>query len=278
MNKWVIILITLLLVISATGSAIIYQQDQDLDDALSSIDTLGGQLASLQSSITTFDGDLSDLSGNVATIEGDIANLEQSIGSLESTSGATRDVVELLKPSVVYIEVDTRFGPASGSGVIITKDGYILTNAHVIADNTSIQVTLTDEQSFSATVISDNPNLDLAILKLTSNRNDFPEATLSNYADLVIGEGVLAMGFPYSFDIGTELSVSSGIVSTIRFSEGYEYIQTDAAINPGNSGGPLVNMRGEVIGINSWIYTLGEGLGFAITVNDIKAFIQSSIG
>lgn len=278
MNKWVITLTALLVIVSSAGSFTIWQQSQDLDGALSKIDTLGGQLTSLQSSITTFGSDLSNLVGNLTTIEGDIANLEQSIDGLESASCAILDVTELLKPSVVYIEVNTSFGPASGSGVIITKDGYILTNSHVIADSTSIQVTLASGQSFSATVISDDPNLDLAILKLTSSRNDFPEATLGNYADIVIGEGVLAMGFPYSFDLGIELSVSSGIVSALRFSEGYQYIQTDAAINPGNSGGPLVNLNGEVIGINTWGFTLGEGLGFAIPINDIRAFIQSSIG
>ena len=278
MNKWVITLTALLVIVSSTGSFTIWQQSQDLDGALSKIDTLGGQLTSLQSSITTFGSDLSNLVGNLTTIEGDIANLEQSIDGLESASCAILDVTELLKPSVVYIEVNTSFGPASGSGVIITKDGYILTNSHVIDDSTSIQVTLASGQSFSATVISDDPDLDLAILKLTSSRNDFPEATLGNYADIVIGEGVLAMGFPYSFDLGIELSVSSGIVSALRFSEGYQYIQTDAAINPGNSGGPLVNLNGEVIGINTWGFTLGEGLGFAIPINDIRAFIQSSIG
>ena len=278
MNKWVITLTALLVIVSSAGSFTIWQQSQDLDGALSKIDTLGGQLTSLQSSITTFGSDLSNLVGNLTTIEGDIANLEQSIDGLESASCAILDVTELLKPSVVYIEVNTSFGPASGSGVIITKDGYILTNSHVIDDSTSIQVTLASGQSFSATVISDDPDLDLAILKLTSSRNDFPEATLGNYADIVIGEGVLAMGFPYSFDLGIELSVSSGIVSALRFSEGYQYIQTDAAINPGNSGGPLVNLNGEVIGINTWGFTLGEGLGFAIPINDIRAFIQSSIG
>mgnify|MGYP001172780521 CR=1 FL=1 len=278
MSKWIIILVSLLVVVSGAGGFLIWQQHQDIDDALGRIESLGNQLTSLQSSVTTIGADISYLGDSLTNLEGDITNLEESIDNLEAASCNPVDIVATVKPSVVFIEVNTIYGPASGSGVIITKDGYVLTNSHVIADSTSIQVTLSSGQSYSATVISDDPNLDLAIVKLPSNSNDFPEATLGNYAEIVIGEGVFALGFPYSFDLGQELSVTSGIVSALRFVDGYEYIQTDTAINPGNSGGPLVNLRGEVIGINSWGFTLGEGLGFAIPINDIRAFIQSSIG
>jgi serine protease Do len=162
--------------------------------------------------------------------------------------------------------------------VILTEDGYVLTNYHVIEDNTSVEVTLSDGSSYSATVTGGNQGLDLAILELDSSRNDFPAAILGDYEDIIIGEGVLTLGFPFPTDLGQELSVSSGIVSSLRFIDGYEYIQTDAAINSGNSGGPLVNLDGEVIGINSWVFTLGEGLGFAIPVNNMKEFITTTIG
>ena len=198
---------------------------------------------------------------------------------METASGAVLDVIALLKPSVVYIEVETRrFVTATGSGVIITESGYVMTNYHVIEGNTSIEITLSGGDSYSATVVGGDSELDLAILKLSSNRNDFPAAALASYEDITVGEGVLALGFPYPSDIGQELSASSGIVSSLKFVEGYEYIQTDAAINSGNSGGPLVNLNGEVIGINSWVFTIGEGLGFAIPVNTMKGFIVDTIG
>jgi len=278
MNKWIFILTALLVIIGGGGGFMIWQQSQDIDDALGRIDSLGSQLTSLQSGIGTLGGDISNLGGNLTSMGDDIANLEESLEGLEATICNPADIVALLKPSVVFIEVITIFGPASGSGVIITEEGHILTNSHVIADSTSIQVTISSGQSFTATEVADNPGLDLAIVKLTSTRNDFPVATLGNYEEIVVGEGVFALGFPFSFDLGQEPSVTSGIISALRFLEGYEYIQTDTAINPGNSGGPLVNTRGEVIGINTWGYTLGEGLGFAIPINDIRAFIQSSIG
>jgi serine protease Do len=106
---------------------------------------------------------------------------------------------------------------------------------------------------------------------------DLPQGD-GDYEDITIGGGVITLGFPFPTDLGYELSVSSGIVSSLRFIRGYEYIQTDAAINSGNSGGPLVNLRGEVIGINSWVFTSGEELGFSIPVNNMKEFIASTIG
>jgi len=278
MNKWIAMLASLLVIIGGGGGFMIWQQSQDIDGALSRIENLGNQLTSLQFSIGTLNDDISTLSSSLTTIGGDITNLEDSIEGLEATSYNPAEVVALLKPVVVFIEVNTVFGPATGSGVIITEEGHILTNSHVIADSTSIQVTLASTQSYSATVVADDPDLDLAILRLTTSSGSFPTATLGKYEEITVGEAVFALGFPYSFDLGQELTITSGIISALRFVEGYEYIQTDTAINPGNSGGPLVNTRGEVIGINTWGYTLGEGLGFAIPVNDIRDFIQSSIG
>lgn len=279
MNRLAAIVISLLIVLSGAGSFMIWQQGQDLDEALSQVAALGAQVTSIVSSVSSFGSDMSILQSGLENIRDDVTGLEESIGSLETTGNTVLDVVALLRPSVVYVEVElSPFGAGSGSGVILTGDGYVMTNYHVIEDYTSIQVTLSGGDSYSATVIDGDRDLDLAILKLDSNRDDFPAATLGDYEDITIGEGVIALGFPFPTDLGEELSVSSGIVSSLRFLEGYEYIQTDAAINSGNSGGPLVNLKGEVIGINSWVFTLGEGLGFAIPVNDMKEFIASTIG
>ena len=278
MNKWVVTLMALLIVLSGAGGFMTWQQSQELDDALGKIDTLSGQVTSLQSNISSLGGDISGLNDDVVSLDGDIASLEQSIVDLEAESCVVLDVVAMLEPSVVYIEVNTRYGPGSGSGVILTEDGYVLTNNHVIEDSRSIEVIFTSGESYTATIVDSNPGLDLAILELSSNRTDFPKATLGNYEDIIIGEGVLTLGFPYSFDLGEELSASKGIVSSLKFIDGYAYIQTDAAINPGNSGGPLVNLKGEVIGINTWGFVGGEGLGFAIPINDIKDFVEDTIG
>ncbi len=279
MNRLAVIVLSLLIVLSGAGGFMILQQGQDLDDTLSQVAALSGQVASIVSSVSSFSSDMSDLQSSLENIRGDVAGLEESIGGLETTGSAMLDVVALLRPSVVYVEVElSPFGAGSGSGVILTGEGYVMTNYHVIEDNTSIQVTLSGGDSYSATVIDGDRDLDLAILKLGSSRDDFPAAALGDYQDITIGEGVIALGFPFPTDIGEELSVSSGIVSSLRFIDGYQYIQTDAAINNGNSGGPLVNLKGEVIGINSWVFTLGEGLGFSIPVNNMKEFIVSTIG
>ncbi len=283
MNRLAAIVLSLLIVLSGAGSFMIWQQGQDLDDTLSQVAALSGQVASIVSSVSSFSSDMSTLQSGLENIRDDVTSLEEIIGGLETTGSAMLDVVALLRPSVVYVEIETgHFGIGSGSGVVLTEDGYVMTNYHVIDGNTSIEVTLSGGNSYSAAVIGGDPELDLAILKLDSSRNDFPSAVLGDYEDITIGEGVIALGFPFPSDLGQELSVSSGIVSSLKFiNTSYvtgEYIQTDAAINSGNSGGPLVNLRGEVIGINSWIFTSGEGLGFAIPVNNMKEFIANTIG
>jgi S1-C subfamily serine protease len=279
MNRLTAVVLSLLIVLSGAGSFMIWQQGQDLDEALSQVTALSGQVVSVESSVSSFSGDISYLLSGLDTVRDNVTGLEQIIDGLETTGSVMLDVVALLRPSVVFIEIQAgSFGGGSGSGVILTADGYVMTNYHVIDGNTSIEVILSDGNSYSATVIGGDQGLDLAIIELDSNRNDFPAAVLGDYEDITIGEGVITLGFPFPTDLGQELSVSSGIVSSLRFIDFYEYIQTDAAINSGNSGGPLVNLRGEVIGINSWVFTVGEGLGFAIPVNNMKEFISNTIG
>ena len=283
MNRLAVIILSFLIVLSGAGSFLIWQQGRNLDDTLSQVEALSGQVASIESSAASFSSDFSDLRSGLENIRDDVTSLEEIIGGLETTSSVMLSVVAFLRPSVVYIEVDLgRFGAGSGSGVILTEDGYVMTNYHVIEGNTSIEVTLSGGDSYSATVIGGDRDLDLAILKLDSSRDDFPAAALGDYEDITIGEGVIALGFPFPSDLGQELSVSSGIVSSLKFINTFdfigEYIQTDAAINSGNSGGPLVNLKGEVIGINTWVYTFGEGLGFAIPVNNMREFIGDTIG
>jgi len=167
-----------------------------------------------------------------------------------------------------------------GSGFIISADGYILTNAHVVADADEVVVKLTDKREFKARVLGADRRTDVALIKIEAG--GLPTVKLGDPAKLRVGEWVLAIGSPF----GLDNTVTAGIVSAKGRSlpqENYvPFIQTDAAVNPGNSGGPLFNMRGEVVGINSQIYSRSGGymgLSFAIPIDiamEVKAQLQAS--
>jgi len=164
-----------------------------------------------------------------------------------------------------------------GSGFILDKAGHVLTNFHVIADANRIEVMLSDKHHYKATIIGSDKVHDLALLQI--NAPNLQPVTLSDSTDLVVGQKVYAIGNPF----GLNGTMTRGIISSIRSIRGPEggpiedAIQTDAAINPGNSGGPLLNSRGEVIGINTLIASNGaeqsSGIGFAIPVNTAKAVL-----
>lgn len=156
--------------------------------------------------------------------------------------------------------------PGQGSGFIISQDGYIVTNYHVIEDAADIKVTLTTRQQFEAKLIGGDAKTDLALLKIEAPET-LPTVPAGNSDNLEVGEWVMAIGNPF----GLGHTVTTGIVSakgrTIGAGPYDDFIQTDASINPGNSGGPLFNMNGEVIGINTAIVPQGQGIGFAIPSN-----------
>jgi serine protease Do len=168
--------------------------------------------------------------------------------------------------------------PGLGSGVIIDPEGIILTNHHVVEDAEEIKVTLADGRTFDGRLLGSDPTYDLAVVKIDGE--NLPYAVPGDSDDLMVGEWVVAIGNPFGFLLNdTQPTVTVGVVSAthrdIRPSEGLkaiykDMIQTDAAINPGNSGGPLVNSLGEVVGINTFIFTKGGGsvgIGFAIPIN-----------
>ncbi len=174
-----------------------------------------------------------------------------------------------------------------GSGVIIDEQGDIVTNAHVVEGATKIKVTLPDNRSFDGELVDIDRIEDLALIKI--NGKDLPYATLGNSSDIMIGEWCIAFGNPFGFLLeDAQPSISVGVISALNRnmkpseSEGREYknmIQTDAAINPGNSGGALANSLGEIIGINTFIFTHSggsEGIGFAIPIDEVKKFIAST--
>ena len=172
-----------------------------------------------------------------------------------------------------------------GSGYLISSDGYIVTNDHVAGNATKITVTLTDGRTFDAKVIGSDSASDICLLKIDGD--DLPFVSLGNSDDIIIGEWVIALGNPFGlFELNDKPTVTVGVVSATgmnldAINDRYylNMIQTDASINGGNSGGPLVNSLGEVIGMNTLIFTSGNssgsiGLGFAIPVNKIKRITE----
>lgn len=172
-----------------------------------------------------------------------------------------------------------------GSGVIYDPEGYIITNAHVVSGATQIKVVLPDKREFDAGIMGIDPIHDIARLKISGNK--LPHAKLGDSSDLIIGEWSIALGNPYGFLMNdSKPSVSVGVISALNRNfapreDRHDYkamIQTDAAVNPGNSGGPLVNINGEVVGINTFIFSENGGnigIGFAIPINSVKAILKN---
>jgi serine protease Do len=172
-----------------------------------------------------------------------------------------------------------RFKTSSlGSGVLIRPDGYVLTNQHVVQRASQIKVKLLDDREFDADLVGADSDSDLAVLKIKGNES-LPFVEMAQSADLMIGETVIAIGNPF----GLSNTVTTGVVSALGRSlkaeeqTYYDFIQTDASINPGNSGGPLLNIDGELIGINAAIYQRAQGIGFAIPIDRARRIVSDLI-
>jgi len=166
-----------------------------------------------------------------------------------------------------------------GSGVIIDgKRGFILTNAHVIERSGNIKVVLEDEREFEAKIVGSDPDSDLAVLQIDSPTR-LPSIEMGSSDDLMIGETVIAIGNPFGFSHTVTTGVISAVNRSIRSEQRVflDFIQIDASINPGNSGGPLLNINGDLIGINTAIYAKAQGIGFAIPINKAKKIISDLI-
>ena len=192
---------------------------------------------------------------------------------LDAYSRAVIDAVDAVGPAVASIEA----GPARGSGFIFTPDGLLLTNSHVVGSAVPLRVSLADGRSFRGDVIGDDPETDLAVLRLDAppagTSAPLPWATLGDSRTVRVGQVAIAIGNPYGF----QHTVTSGIVSalgrSLRSRTGRlmdDIIQSDAPLNPGNSGGPLVTTRGEVIGVNTAMIQGAQALSFAIGSNTVR--------
>jgi serine protease Do len=209
------------------------------------------------------------------------------IRMLEEIQTVITELAEQARPSVVNLFPVTTAGrlrdtsgdrtpnaSGSGSGLIVDRDGHIVTNNHVIGDATEIEVRFSDKTKLIAHVIGKDPDTDLALLKVTADR-PLPSAQFGDSSAVKVGQWVLAVGNPFGLDRTVTLGVVSGIGrENINLSRYENFIQTDASINPGNSGGPLFNLRGEVIGINTAIINFAQGIGFAIPSNMAKHVID----
>ncbi|MDD4924703.1 MAG: trypsin-like peptidase domain-containing protein [Dehalococcoidales bacterium] len=255
--------------------------EDDFSSIQGDISELNNRYASLQNSLAGIEDDVAGIEDDVSGLSSDVGDLSDQIDSIDVNIVDWSEVAAIIEPSVVILMVNG----STGSGVIISSDGWIVTARHVIEDAASIDdidILLSDgsEYQCSAAYVADD--LDIGLVKIDSSETDFHAATLASSADVMVGDQVMAVG--NALGLGSPLTYTTGIVSALRLSydiydNEYVHIQADAAVNPGNSGGPLVNAKGEVIGINTWGYEwfedsngnlrIFEAMNFAVPIDAI---------
>jgi S1-C subfamily serine protease len=203
---------------------------------------------------------------------------------LDDYSRAVTRAVDVVAPSVVSIEVSRKDAPrgrsdqptAGGSGFVFASDGLILTNSHVVEGSLKVQVALPDGRDYVADVLGQDPDTDIAVLRITAP--DLVPVAFGDSRSLRAGQLVIAIGNPYGFHHTVTAGVVSALGRSLRSRSGRlidQVIQTDAALNPGNSGGPLVSSDGAVVGVNTAIIAGGQGLSFAVPISAVIAILPA---
>ncbi|HVJ52215.1 MAG TPA: trypsin-like peptidase domain-containing protein [Aliidongia sp.] len=199
-------------------------------------------------------------------------------GLFDAYSRAVIGAVERVGPAVLHLQVEGADGRGgAGSGVVFTPDGYVLTNSHVVGGAKRVTASFSDGRSMKAALVGDDPDTDLAVLRLEGEAPAF--ARLGDARRLAVGQLVIAIGNPFGFQATVTAGVISALGRSLRARSGRlidGVIQTDAALNPGNSGGPLVSSAGEVIGINTAIIAGAQGICFSISANTVE-FVASRL-
>ncbi len=259
----------------------------DVSGALGRISGLEDDLFGVKGDISELNSGYSSLLNTLASLEDEIDDLSSEVSDLSDQISSEEKIVDwsevaaIIEPSVVILMIND----TTGSGVIISDDGWVLTARHVIEDAGSvdnIDILLSDGSEYQCSAVYVADDLDIGLVKIDSSKTDFHAATLGSSADVMVGEQVMSVG--NALGMGSPLTYTTGIVSALRMSydiydNAYVHIQTDAAVNPGNSGGPLVNTKGEVIGINTWGYEwvedgygnlrIFEGISFVVPIDAI---------
>ncbi|UDY37892.1 S1C family serine protease [Dermatobacter hominis] len=188
-------------------------------------------------------------------------------------------LLQKVRPSVVSIHTGVRGGEAAGSGIVLSEDGIVLTNAHVVAGAQTIELDFADGRTAEARLLGSVPSADVAVLQADGLTQPVTPAELGSSDSLQVGDSVVAIG--NALNLGEAPSVTTGIVSaltrSIQTPDGGSLdnlIQTDAAINPGNSGGPLVNANGQVVGVNTAILADAQNIGFALAIDEIRSIVD----
>jgi putative serine protease PepD len=233
------------------------------------------------------------IGGGVAIAHEFLDNPSSGVGS-EATASArpisadlnARQVYDASKNAVTFIVADTPEGQATGSGFVVSKDGLIVTNDHVVEGASQVQVKIgTSDKAQDATVVGADPSRDLALLKVDAS--NLPTLSLGDSSSVSVGDPTYAIGNPFGLDHTLTTGIVSALQRNLQAPDGAKIsgaIQTDAALNPGNSGGPLINADGQVIGVNSQIQTGSSngaeggnvGIGFAIPSNTVTSFIDEA--
>ena len=287
--------LTALLIIALLFAGYEYHQNKNIEKTLTqevtrldqSIQNVLKQQEELSSKLGVAEKDISKLSGSLQEKETQIdalgtqlqqvqvenkeqlGVLEDKITSLKLENQDFSEVIEKSIPAVVSIRTNV----GSGSGFLISKNGYVVTNDHVIAGATAATIVTSDDKQQSVLLIGRNTRADIAVLKIEGN--NFAWLPFGDSEKITVGEKVIAIGNPG----GLDFTVTQGIISAVRREDdtGNNYVQIDVPINPGNSGGPLVNAAGEVIGITTKKISGFEGLGFALESNQVKKIAEGMI-